>query len=193
MKTRAVGWNAAVSSGPIEILNEISTFLVRETNSLWRTSSGRRRYSGWPRFVMAKTLSGETFPRSLPLVPFVHRAAAGYFRGFYSGTRVSIWPLCNSPGAMKHTRASSREKSIFTSTIKSVHRRACKTLNRKLARGRIHDRDVRSGVKTTEGRRGREEGYFSVYFALFVESLVKMAAPPRKKIDSGKAASLFPG
>lgn len=33
-----------------------------------------------------------------------------------------------------------------------------------------------------------------MYFALFAESLVKMAAPPpQKKIDSGKATSLPPG
>lgn len=44
-------------------------------------------------------------------------------------------------------------------------------------------RGYKSGSKDQPREKGGED-YFGVYFALFAESLVKMAAPPQKKIDS---------
>jgi len=40
-------YKMSMSVGPIEVLNEISTFLVKETNSLWRTLSSGRRDDIW--------------------------------------------------------------------------------------------------------------------------------------------------
>lgn len=49
---------------------------------------------------------------ALVLVPFVHRAAAGYFRGFYSGIRFLSRPCVIRPGATKHASVSSRSLEI---------------------------------------------------------------------------------
>jgi len=188
MKT--VRWNAAVSSGPIEILNEISTFLVRETNSLWRTSSSRRRrYSSWPRFVTAKILAGRHSRSRSRLCHLSEQQAifGGFSRapGFY----LALVSFARSNETHASVVSTTRAKSIFTLTIKSVPSRLQKSPQK-----RIRERDIRAGIKTTEGRRrGGNISVCTLHYSPKCSLKWWRRHHFRKKIDSGKGTSLFLG
>jgi len=78
-----------------------------------RCRRGDATIFGLTSFRDGEDFSGETFPLSLLLMPFIHWTAAGYFRGFYFA-----WSNETHASVISVTR----EKSIFTPTIKSVSR-----------------------------------------------------------------------
>lgn len=148
-------------------------------------------------FVLTSFRDDRGGPRSLALAlaPFVHRTAAGYFRGFIRAPGFYL-PLVISLGAMKHTRAHRLyillERNQFPLRPLLVSSRLYKNLSA-MSRAANESAPVMQEVWGGGGEgREEEEGYFKVCTLHYSPSLVKMASspPPRKKIYSGGRRNL---